>query len=198
MRRTSVSRRKLMTISVGLWVLAAMTVVLVPKRALADKGVPLRGAFTVQAELITAITTCAPGDTNCSACLNNSGIYVEAQGIGDTSLGTVFLKILKCFNPAGGSFGTYAGTFTMTAPNGKDSITGSYLGQNDNAGDAYGFGPFSGQWTITAGTGKFEGANGSASFTAVAGPITAGPSSNSNMLTAFYSVQGKLALPGHD
>ncbi len=75
----------------------------------------------------------------------------------------------------------------MTAPNGKDSLTGIDTGKNDNAGDAYNFGPFSGELTITGGTGKFDGAQGSASFTAVASPI--------NM--AFYSVEGKLGLRGN-
>ena len=55
------------------------------------------------------------------------------------------------FSPAGGSFGTYAGTFTMTAPNRKDFVTGTYLGKNDSSGDFYGFVPFSGVLTITGG-----------------------------------------------
>ena len=198
MLRNSVLGKNVVLISAGLAVLAAMTIAVVPRRAWANDVVVLGGGFTVQAELITAITTCAPGDTNCNACLNNSGIYVEAQGIGETSLGRLFVEILKCFNPAGGSFGTYAGTFKLTAANGKDSVPGTYSGQNDNAGDAYGFGPFSGQWTITGGTGKFEGAKGIASFTAVAGPLTAGPSPNSLVLMAFYSVQGNLGLPGNN
>jgi hypothetical protein len=117
---------------------------------------------------------------------------LEAQGVGDTSQGTLFLEVLKCFNPAGGEFGTYAGVFTMTAPNGKDSMTGTYSGQNDNGGDAYGFGPFSGELTITSGTGKFANSGGSVRFTSVAGPVTAGPSLNSLVAMAFYSLQGNL------
>lgn len=198
MARNSASRKTVVLISLGLLVLVVTNIAFLPKRARASEGVMFAGGFTVQAELITTITTCAPGDTNCNACLNNSGIYVEAQGIGETSLGRLFVEILKCFNPAGGSFGTYAGTFKLTAANGKDSVTGTYSGQNDNAGDAYGYGPFSGQWTITGGTGKFEAARGSASFAAVAGPLTAGPSPNSLVLMAFYSVQGNLGLPSND
>jgi hypothetical protein len=82
----------------------------------------------------------------------------------------------------------------MTAPNGKDSVSGTYSGQNDNAGDPYGFGPFSGELTITKGTGKFADAHGSASFSAVGGPLTAGPAPNTNALMAFYSVHGNLEL----
>ena len=97
---------------------------------------------------------------NCSSCIGNSGLYIEAQGISDTSLGPLFVEVRKCFNPSGGLFGTYAGTLTTTAPNGKDSLTWAYSGQNDNAGDFYGFGPFSGKLTITGGTGKFQDARG--------------------------------------
>jgi hypothetical protein len=150
--------------------------------------------------LLTTLAACVPGDTACVECVNNPGVYIEAQGIGNTSKGTLFLEVLKCFDPASGSFGTYAGTFTMTASNGKDSITGTYSGQNDNAGDPYGFAPFSGELTITAGTGKFDRAHGSAHFTAVGGPFAAGPLpfpgaapiSNAALLMAFYSVQGGL------
>jgi hypothetical protein len=44
----------------------------------------------------------------------------------------------------------------MTAPNGKDSVTGTYSGQGDNAGDFYGFGPFSGELAVTGGTANLE------------------------------------------
>ena len=189
-----VSKRSVMSISMGLLALAAMTLALIPRAAHADEGVRFKGALTVQFELITTIGGCAPSDSNCSTCINNSSVYVEAQGVGDTSLGTMLVEVLKCFNPTAGSFGTYAGTLTTTAPNGKDSVTWAYSGQNDNAGDFYGFGPFSGKLTITGGTGKFDGAHGSASFTAVSGPSTAGPSPNSLVGMAFYSVQGKLGL----
>jgi hypothetical protein len=198
MLRNSISRRSGISISLGLLALAAISVALKPGVAQANEEVAFKGALTVQAELITAIGGCAPGDSNCSTCVNNSSIYIEAQGIGDTSLGTMFGEVLKCFNPAAGSFGTYAGTLTTTAPNGKDSLTWAYSGQNDNAGDFYGFGPFSGTLTITGGTGKFAGAQGSASFTATAGPATAGPSPNSLVLMAFYSVQGKVGLLGNE
>lgn len=185
--------RNLLSISI-----AMVLVVLISRTAQANEQTPFDGAFTVQAELITAIAGCAPGDSSCSTCLTNSGFFIEAQGIGKTSLGTLFIEILKCFNPAGGSFGTYAGTFTMTAPNGKDSVTGTYSGQNNNAGDAYGFGPFSGVLTIAGGTGRFAGAKGTANFQATAGPITAGPNLNSGVLMAFYSVHGNLGLLDND
>jgi hypothetical protein len=114
----------------------------------------------------------------------------------------MFIQVLKCFYVGEPPFGTYAGVFTLTAPNGKDSVTGTYSGQNDNTGDFYGFGPFSGQLSVTGGMGKFAGATGSLRFTAASGPTTTagafgmtGPLTASNMGMAFYSVQGNLVLP---
>jgi hypothetical protein len=197
MFRNLVSKRN---VSVVLLALAAVTLALAPKAARADAGAPFKGAFTVQFEGLTLPSTCAPGDTPCSTCINSGGIYIEAQGIGDTSQGTLFIQVLKCFNTSVG-FGTYAGIFTMTAPNRKDSVTGTYSGQNDNAGDFYGFGPFSGDLKITGGTGKFAHAEGTVHFTAASGPITTagafgptGPISGSVMGMAFYAVQGTLEL----
>src|SRR5579864_6374064 len=198
MLRSPVSKRNVISISLVLLALAAMSLALKPRAAKANDDAPFNGTLTVQAEIIPTIGGCAPGDVNCTTCVGNSSFYVEAQGIGDTSLGTMFGEVLKCFNPTGGSFGTYAGTLTTTAPNGKDSLTWAYSGQNDNAGDFYGFGPFSGTLTVTGGTGKFEDAQGSASFTAVAGPSSPGPSANSVVGMAFYSIQGKIELRDND
>lgn len=197
MLRNLVSKRNVFFMLLSL---AAVTLPLVPGEARADAGVPIKGAFTVQYEELTLASTCAPGDTSCSTCINKGGVYVEAQGIGDTSQGTLFIQVFKCFNPSVG-YGTYAGVFAMTAPNGKDSVTGTYSGQNDNAGDFYGFGPFSGDLKITGGTGKFAGAEGNAHFTAASGPTTTagaigltGPLAGTYMGMAFYSVQGTLEL----
>ena len=149
------------TLSFTSLVIIALTVALALNLppAFAEESSSISGAFVEQAELIIAISACGPGDTSCTTCLNSSGFFVEAQGLGDTSQGPMYLEIRKCFNPGGGSFGTYDGTFTMTASNGKDT------------------------------------AQGGASFTAVAGPITAGPAANTGVLTAFYSVRGNLELP---
>jgi hypothetical protein len=198
MLRSPVSMRNVISISLVLLALAAMTLALKPRAAQANDDARFTGTLTVQVEAIPTIGGCAPTDTNCSTCVNNSSFYIEAQGNGETSLGTMFVEVLKCLNPTGGSFGTYAGTLTTTAPNGKDSLTWAYSGQNDNAGDSYGFGPFSGNLTITGGTGKFEGASGSATFTAVFGPSSPGPTSNSVVGMAFYSIQGKLELRDND
>jgi hypothetical protein len=201
MLRNPVSKRSVISISLVLLALAALTLALKPRTAQAEEGVRFKGALTVQFEGITATSACAIGDTSCITCVSNPGAYyVDAQGIGDTSLGTLFFKLLKCaFAPTPAApFGSYAGTLTTTAPNGKDSLTWAYSGQNDSFGDAYGFGPFSGKLTITGGTGKFEGAQGSATFTAVGGPATPGPLPNTGVGMAFYSVQGKLELRDND
>jgi hypothetical protein len=198
MLRSPVSKRNAIAVSLVLLALAVMTLALKPRAAQANEETPSKGTPTVQVEVITAIGGCAPIDVSCITCLGNSSLYIEAQGIGDTSLGPMFVEVLKCLNPAGGSFGSYAGTLTTTAPNGKDSLTWAYSGQNDNAGDFYGFGPFSGKLTVTGGTGKFDGAQGSASFTALSGPASPGPSPSSVVAMAFYSIQGKLELPDND
>ena len=54
MLRNSVSQRNLILISAGLLILSAMTVVLVPKRALTGKGVPIKGNLTVALTVITS------------------------------------------------------------------------------------------------------------------------------------------------
>jgi hypothetical protein len=157
---------------------------------------PFKGTLTVQ---FTGSQQCAPGDANCSQCIENSGIFIEAQGIGDTSLGPLFVKVLKCFYPDKPPYGTYTGTLSATAPNGSDSLTWDYSGQNDNGGDFYGFGPFSGKLTVTGGTGKFKGARGDATFTATSGPgiaasgYPAGAPSPFNMQgMAFYYLEGTI------
>jgi len=80
-------------------------------------------------------------------------------------------------------FRGYNGTFIMTAPNGKDSLTGTYVGKNTNARYPYGFGPFAGELRITGGAGKFDDARRQAHFTAVA---------DINCSRAFYAVEGTL------
>lgn len=197
MSRKPVLKKRLTLISLGFLLALTLMAFVLPRRpARADEGTPFKATLPVQ---FIASQFCAPGDTSCQACTNPSqnGLYVEAQGLADTSLGPQFAEVLKCFYPNNPPFGTYAGTLTTTAPNGKDSLTWTYSGKNDNGGDFYGFQPFSGTLTITSGTGKFAGARGSASFTAAGPPtFTAGPSPIQFAGTAFYYVQGQLELTG--
>jgi hypothetical protein len=69
----------------------------------APGGVPFKGLLTVQ---FTGSQQCAAGDKNCTLCVQNSGFYIEAQGIADTSLGPLFAEVLKCFYPSQGENGT--------------------------------------------------------------------------------------------
>lgn len=140
-------------------VLAALT--FTPKAALADSGVPIDASLAVTAAAPSAIDFCTREGTP-------NGISIEARGIGSASeFGSLFLKITKCLTfPGGGSVGTYAGTFAITAGNG-DTLNGTYAGTEDFSGlDANGFGPFQGTLTVTGGTGRFSDASGVLSFTA--------------------------------
>ena len=193
MSQKPVLKKRFTLISLGfLLAMALMAFVLPGRPARADEGTRFKATLPVQ---FIASQICATGDASCVACTSQNGLYVEAQGIADSSLGPLFAQVLKCFYPSDPPFGTYAGTLTTTAPNGKDSLTWAYSGKNDNGGDFYGFQPFSGTLAITGGTGKFMGAHGSASFTAAGPPaFTAGPSPIQLAGTAFYYVQGQLEL----
>ena len=61
--RETESQRELLSRFTGACLaLAAMTLALMPRAAQAEEEAPFKGAFTVQAELITTIGGCAPGD----------------------------------------------------------------------------------------------------------------------------------------
>jgi hypothetical protein len=197
MPQRSILNKGLILISLGLSLaIPFMAAAIFPTPANGqDQATPLKATLTVQ---FIATQVCAQGDASCSACVNQNGYYVEAQGLADSSVGPLFAVVFKCYNPYAPPFGTYEGTLTTTAPNGKDSLTWAYSGKNDNAGDFYGFGPFSGTLTITAGTGKFAGARGSVGFTAASGPtFLAGPSPVQFAGTAFYYLEGRLDLSGN-
>ena len=193
MSKKSVLKKSFSLTSLGLLGVLALMAFVVPRRqARADEGTPFKATLPVQ---FIGSQICAPGDASCLACTALGGFFIEAQGLADSTLGPLFAQVLKCFDPNGAPFGTYAGTLTTTAPNGKDSLTWAYSGKNDNAGDFYGFQPFSGTLTVTSGTGKFAGTHGSATFTAAGPPtFTAGPSPILVAGTAFYYVQGRLQI----
>jgi hypothetical protein len=180
---------------------AVATIALTPRAVRADDQGLFKGTLTVQ---FTATTQqCASGDGNCAQCVQNSGFYVEAQGVADTSLGPLFAKVLKCAYPTA-AFGTYVGTMILspTAPPSagtpKDYLTLAYSGQNDDGGDFYGFQPFSGKLTVKSGAGKFQVARGAITFIAQSGPSVAaslfGATTSPFSLTgnAFYSLRGTI------
>ena len=186
MLRHSASRKNLALVCAALLFLATMTAVIGPKGAFANEGVPIKGNFTVTYTIVQNASDCGTGD-GCIVCLASNHFYIEAQGVGDTAKqGSLFFEVQKCFDPTASTFGSYKGIFTMTSPNGKDSLTGIYTGKNTSGGDAYNFGPFSGDLKITDGTGKFCDARGHAQFTAVgSGVATHG--------TAYYAVDGTVS-----
>jgi hypothetical protein len=155
MSPSPVSTRGLRLLSTALLLaLAATTIALRPKPVRADKQGSFKGTLTVQFTVTNNQTTqqCASGDTNCSRCVQDSGFYVEAQGLADTSLGPLFAKVLKCFSPLSTPkypYGTYLGTMTLSTtppvtlpslnPSPKDILTLVYSGHNDDGGDFYGF-----------------------------------------------------------
>jgi hypothetical protein len=179
MSRTLVSRRNLVLISLGLLVLAAATAVLAPKRARADEGRPIKGIFTA-AFSVTPNT----GESFCGGA--SSGNAVEAHGGGNSTLGALSLSLQKTI------VGTVMhGCLTLTAPNG-DTLSAIYDGTQQGMPNANNFRDATGTLTFTGGTGRFEGASGSADFTAVFSRI--GGTANPIQGIAFYSVEGALSL----
>jgi hypothetical protein len=207
MFRRPASRRRSRFIATGLlFALAVTAVALMPKVVRADDQGAFQGTLTVQ---FTGSQQCAPDDSTCTQCVSQTGsFFVEAQGIAQTTLGPLFAKVLKCSNPNITKFGGYAGTLTLSAtppsviaaP--KDVLTLTYAGKNDDAGDFYGFGPFSGKLTVENGAGKFQGAQGTIAFIAAGGPSVAaaefGATPNPFAFTgnAFYLLHGTISQGG--
>lgn len=184
MLRNLVSRRNLILISLGLLILAAVTVALAPQKALADdEGTPIKGTFTVAFSVM-------PNTTGVSFCggppLAN---IVEAHGSGSSTLGALSFSLQKTVGPT-----TLHGCLTLTTPNG-DTLLAVYDG-TQGAPNANNFRDGDGTLTFTGGTGRFVGASGTADFTAVFSRI--GGTADPIQGIAFYSVDGTLAPPQSD
>jgi hypothetical protein len=191
MLRNSVSRRNLILISLGLLVLAAMAVVLVPKGAQADAGVPFKGTFTAaaSANLNTGNVTYCGGAP--------LGLAVEAHGAGHSSLGALSLSLQKTIDVPG----PMHGCLILTAPNG-DTLNATYDG-TEGGPNNNNFNAGSGTLTFTGGTGRFRDARGSAQFAAVfsstypASSFIGGTDAPLQVM-AFYSVEGAVSLQNGD
>ena len=154
----SILRKSRILISLSLLMLVGTTVTVAAKGGWSEEELPIKGNFTVSIAFIQNSSACGAGD-NCIMCVNHDPprFYIQAEGVGDTSrLGSLFLKIQKCADPTASPFGSYQGAFAMTAPNGKDSLTGIYTGKKHGGGDVYGFLPFRGELKITGGTGQIR------------------------------------------
>lgn len=148
--------------------LAAIALTLTGGAALADDGVPVEGILAVN---FTGAPT-SPGM-----------IAITANGVGRlTNVGNLSFQLQKTLDLTV-KVPTYSGTFTITAANG-DTLTGTYSAVA-GAPDAAGYGTFSGQLTVTGGTGRFQVASGIIPFSAMA---------NANSGQAAYSLQGSLHL----
>ena len=164
------STRKLLMISLRLLALAAITLTFTNSAVLADDGVPVEGILAVN---ITTSPT-SPGI-----------IAISANGIGNlTNVGNFSFQLQKTLDTTG-KVPTFSGTFTITAENG-DTLTGTYAGVTSGA-DSAGFGTFSGQLTVTGGTGRFQSASGFIPFSALA-------YSSSGVGQAAYSFRGVLHM----
>jgi len=118
-----------------------------PRAVRADEPGAFKGTLTVQ---FIGSQECTSSDSTCSQCVRGSGFFIEAQGISETTLGPLFAKVVKCFNPSSTPqfpYRTYAGTMTLSAtppvtppsliapP--KDVLTLTYSGQNDAMGETF-------------------------------------------------------------
>lgn len=183
MFRNLVSRRGLILISLGLLVLAAVTIVLAPKAVRADEETPIKGTFTVAFSVM-------PNTANDSFCGGTPlANIVESHGAGSSALGALSLSLEKTTGPT-----LFHGCLTLTAPNG-DTLLAIYDG-TQTAPNANNFRHATGTLTFTGGTGRFEGAVGSADFTAAFSRIGGTTAPIQGM--AFYSVNGTLSLQHGD
>jgi hypothetical protein len=148
--------------------LVAMTFAFTHSAALADDAMPVEGILAVN---FTSSPT-SPGI-----------IAISANGIGNlTNVGNLSFQLQKTLDTTG-KVPLFSGTFTITALNG-DTLTGTYAAVGA-APDAGGFGTFSGQITVTGGTGRFQSASGIVPFSALA---------NGGLGQAAYSFKGFLRM----
>jgi hypothetical protein len=183
MFRNLISRKNVVLISSGLLLLAAMSLVLVPKKTRADEGMPIKGTFA-------AAFSGMPNTAGVSFCGGTpSGVVVEAHGNGHSSLGALSFSLQKTIvGPA------LHGCLTLTALNG-DTLTAIY-DLTQGTPNANLFRDATGTLTFTGGTGRFDGASGNANVTALFSRIggTAAPIQG----IAFYAVDGNVSLPQAD
>jgi hypothetical protein len=187
------SRRNLLVISVSLLVLTATLAALSPKGTRADEGVRIQAIFTVTYAGI-------PNTAGASFCGGPPMfVNVEAHGGGSSTFGPLSFSLHKTVDPASGAA---HGCLQLIAPNGDilDAIYNLNLGAPNDHQFALGTG---GTLAFTGGTGRFQGASGSAKLTAVFAnfyPASSFVGGTSNPLqgVAVYSVDGILSAQQSD
>jgi hypothetical protein len=154
----------------------------------------------IQASFAVAFSA-TPNTANTAYCGGTPGpVAIEAHGDGFSTLGALALSLQKTQSGP-----LFHGCITLTAPNG-DSLTAIYdaavsapQGAPPNPNH---FAPASGTLMFTGGTGRFAGASGKATFTAVFDSFYPGSSFASGTGTAplqgmaFYVVQGTVSISG--
>jgi hypothetical protein len=152
--------------------------------------IPLQASFAVA-------FSGTPNTANTAYCDGTPGpIKIEAHGDGFSTLGALALSLEKTQSGP-----LFHGCITLTAPNG-DSLTAIYDAQGTAPPNANNFSPATGTLTFTGGTGRFKGARGKATFTAVFDAFYPGSSFASGTGSAplqgmaFYVVQGTVSIGG--
>jgi hypothetical protein len=193
MLRKLQSRRNILAISAGLLVLVATAAALAPRRTRADGGLPIRATFSVA----YAGTLNTAGTSYCGG--PGYQVNVEAHGAGASTLGPLLFTLHKTVQAAGP---LAHGCLQLSTANGEtlNAIYDVDLGgEND-----HGFGAGSnGKLTFAGGTGRFQGASGTAALGSVftniypANSFIGGTSAPIQGF-ATYSVDGTVFLPAED
>jgi hypothetical protein len=192
MYRKLLSKRNVLLSSLCLFLLAAMTVVLASRGALADEGMPIKGTFTVA-------YSGTPNTAGVSFCGGTPlDVAVEAHGSGYSTLGPLSFSLHKTVQATGPLM---HGCLILTAPNG-DTLSAIYDG-TEGAPNANNFGSGTIALTFSGGTGRFRDARGSANMTAFFSnfyPASsfAGGTAAPLQGVALYSVEGTVSLPQGD
>ena len=184
------TRTKVLTISAGLLVLLATAAAFAPRRTRADGGIPIQATFSVG-------YAATPNTTGVSFCGGTAfDLNVEAHGAGASTVGPLLFTLHKTVQAAGP--GAH-GCLQLSTATG-DTLDAIYdidlAAEND-----HGFGGGShGKLTFTGGTGRFQGASGSAALGSVytiyypASSFIGGTSAPVQGF-ATYSVDGWVNLP---
>ena len=192
MLRKLQSRRNILAISAGLLVLLGTTAAIAPRQTRADGGLPIRATFSVA-------YAGTPNTTGTSFC-GGPGyeVNVEAHGAGASTFGPLLFTLHKTVQA-----GPLAhGCLQLSTASGEtlNAIYDLDLGAEND----HGFGAGSnGKLTFVGGTGRFQGANGTAAlgsvFTIIY-PASSFIGGTSAPIQGFatYSVDGTLFLPEED
>lgn len=186
-------RRNILAISAAFLVLLGTAAALAPRQTLADGGSPIRATFSVA---YAGILNTA-GASFCGGA--PMGLNVEGHGAGSSNFGPLSYSLHKTVDPATGAS---HGCLQLSTANGEtlNAIYDLDLGANND----HGFGTGSnGKLTFVGGTGRFQGASGSAALGSVFAnlyPASSFFGGTSAPIQGFatYSVDGTVFLPAED